>query len=142
MKSFSASCFNELNGFTPCLSYAYATPNNHEDSPSLDCCYAFIAAVETGDEICFCILVKDPKALGVLVNKTRVLLLSSLCQTTITSDLKSTCGGRAKVPPTFFIPDSGIEEHSDVETRKGSFLPAFFILIFIGIVRVLLVIIF
>ncbi|GAV89954.1 LTP_2 domain-containing protein [Cephalotus follicularis] len=70
-----SSCVEELVSLSPCLGYISAPPNNINQDVTPQCCHAFSST----DGDCLCYLLRQPLIFGFPLNESRVLSLSSVC---------------------------------------------------------------
>ncbi|XP_015868115.3 non-specific lipid transfer protein GPI-anchored 25 [Ziziphus jujuba] len=107
------SCTDYLVKFSPCLSYVSSPPNNLSDVVPSRCCESFSSAFDTGEAICLCYLLQEPRIFGFPIDEARVLSLSSVCPLSNDSSarsgsLQSLCSGSETLPPLYSATISGI----------------------------------
>lgn len=77
--STTIGCADELVAFSPCLPYISDPPNNISDTPPVECCDNFVAALIDNTAICLCYLVRNPQILGFPISSVKLLSLTSVC---------------------------------------------------------------
>lgn len=95
-----ATCTDELVKFSPCLAYVSSPPNNLSGVVPSKCCDAFSSEFDSGEAICLCYLLQEPRIFGFPMDDAKVLSLSSVCPPSNdssaaarTGSLQSLCSG-------------------------------------------------